>query len=62
VAERQREKEVMKRRLAALTAEHPALRTFIEVNVALFNGTPGDPHSFDLLDALLREQTYRLCH
>jgi (1->4)-alpha-D-glucan 1-alpha-D-glucosylmutase len=62
VAERQREKEVIKRRLAALTAEHQAIRAFIEANVALFNGTPGDPQSFDLLDALLREQTYRLCH
>jgi (1->4)-alpha-D-glucan 1-alpha-D-glucosylmutase len=62
VAERQREKEVIKRRLAALTAEHQAIREFIESNVALFNGTLGDPRSFDLLDALLREQTYRLCH
>ena len=25
-------------------------------------GTPGDPHSFDLLDALLQAQAYRLCH
>ena len=62
VAERQREKEVIKRRLAALTAEHQAIRVFIESNVALFNGTPGDSQSCDLLDVLLREQTYRLCH
>ena len=46
VAERQREKEVIKRRLAALTAEHQAIRAFIESNVALFNGTPGDPQQF----------------
>jgi (1->4)-alpha-D-glucan 1-alpha-D-glucosylmutase len=62
VAERQREKEVIKRRLAALAAEHQAIQAFIESNVALFNGTLGDSRSFDLLDALLREQTYRLCH
>jgi (1->4)-alpha-D-glucan 1-alpha-D-glucosylmutase len=62
VAERQREKEVIKRRLAALTDTSAAVREFIEHNVALFNGTPGDPHSFDLLDALLQEQAYRLCH
>jgi (1->4)-alpha-D-glucan 1-alpha-D-glucosylmutase len=62
IAEHQREKEVIKRRLAALTDTQPAVREFIEHNVALFNGTLGDPHSFDLLDALLQEQAYRLCH
>jgi (1->4)-alpha-D-glucan 1-alpha-D-glucosylmutase len=61
VAERQREKEVIKRRLATLTDAQPAVRGFIEHNVALFNGTPGDPHSFDPLDALLQAQAYRLC-
>jgi (1->4)-alpha-D-glucan 1-alpha-D-glucosylmutase len=61
-AERQREKEVIKRRLAALTNAHPAVREFVEHTVARFNGTLGDPHSFDLLDALLQEQAYRLCH
>ena len=62
VAERQREKEVIKRRLATLTEAHPQVRECIEHKVALFNGTPGDPHSFDLLDALLQAQAYRLCH
>jgi (1->4)-alpha-D-glucan 1-alpha-D-glucosylmutase len=62
VAELQREKEVIKRRLAALTDTCMAVREFIEDDVALFNGTPGDPHSFDLLDTLLQEQAYRLCH
>ena len=28
----------------------------------LFNGTPGDPHSFDLLDDLLGEQAYRVAY
>ena len=28
----------------------------------LFNGTPGDPRSFDLLDELLDEQAYRLAY
>jgi len=62
VAERQREKEVIKRRLAALTDAYPLVRDFLAHNVALFNGTPGQPHSFDLLDALLQAQVYRLCH
>jgi (1->4)-alpha-D-glucan 1-alpha-D-glucosylmutase len=61
-AERQREKEVIKRRLATLTEAHPPVQAFLAQNVALFNGTPGDPHSFDLLDALLQEQAYRLCY
>ena len=60
VAERQREKEVIKRRLATLTDKQPAVREFIERNVVLFNGTPGDPHSFDRLDALLQELQSRL--
>ncbi len=30
--------------------------------VAAFNGRPGEPHSFDRLDALLRRQHYRLAH
>ncbi len=62
VAERQREKEVVKRRLAALVESSPAIRTFIERNVELFNGTPGEPRSFDLLDDLLNAQAYRLSY
>src|SRR6266581_3738613 len=62
VAERQREKEVIKRRLAALTDAYAPVREFLEHNMALFNGIPEQPHSFDLLDALLQAQVYRLCH
>jgi (1->4)-alpha-D-glucan 1-alpha-D-glucosylmutase len=60
VAERQREKEVIKRRLATLTQESAPVRGAVERAVAEFNGKPGDPHSFDLLDELLGEQAYRL--
>jgi (1->4)-alpha-D-glucan 1-alpha-D-glucosylmutase len=60
VAERQREKEVIKRRLATLTETCPHVREFIAQNVLRFNGTLGDPHSFDLLDDLLSDQAYRL--
>ena len=62
VAESQREKEVIKRRLAALTEANPSVRAFLEDTVALFNGTPGQSESFDLLDTLLQAQVYRLCH
>ena len=38
------------------------MRAFLEDTVVLFNGTPGQPESFDLLDTLLQAQVYRLCH
>ncbi len=60
--ERAREKEVAKRRLAALCEKSPRIRDFADENVALFNGRPGDPRSFDLLDRLLDRQAYRLAH
>ena len=62
LAERHREKEVIKRRLAALTARSPRVLAHIERAVAAFNGTPGDPRSFDRLDALLSSQAYRLAY
>ncbi len=57
--ERAREKEVIKRRLAAL-AEDAAVAQAIDDELVSVNGTPGDPHSFDELDAILQEQSYRL--
>lgn len=60
--ERHREKEIIKKRLATLTANCPEIRTFLEENVRLFNGTKGDPRSFDLLDTLLADQAYRLAY
>ncbi|HSB40920.1 MAG TPA: malto-oligosyltrehalose synthase [Methylomirabilota bacterium] len=58
--ERQREKEVAKRRLAALLAESPRLREFVDQTVQRYNGVKGQSRSFDRLDALLGEQAYRL--
>jgi len=60
IDERLREKEVVKRRLATLLKESANIRDFVDDNVRLFNGVPGEPASFDRLDALLAEQTYRL--
>ena len=62
VVERQREKEVIKRRLAALAAESEPIRDFIERNVACSPARPGEPHSFDLMDDLLENQCYRLSY
>src|SRR5262249_765207 len=61
-AARHREKGVVKRRLAALAGESEPARAFIAENVARFNGRPGDPRSFDLLDELLEHQCYRLAY
>jgi (1->4)-alpha-D-glucan 1-alpha-D-glucosylmutase len=62
LAERQREKEIIKRRLATLADDSPPVRDHLAENVRQFNGQPGDRHSFDLLDALLDEQPYRLAY
>jgi (1->4)-alpha-D-glucan 1-alpha-D-glucosylmutase len=62
IAERNREKEVIKRRLAALTERSDTIRAHLDANVELYNGTKGDPRSFDLLDALLSQQVYRLSY
>jgi (1->4)-alpha-D-glucan 1-alpha-D-glucosylmutase len=60
--ERQREKEVIKRRLRELEAREPKVAEFIGDNIAHFNGREGEPASFDPLDKLLQAQSYRLCH
>lgn len=62
IIERYREKEIVKRRLCSLYQESPAIMDFIDRNVVTFNGQQGEPHSFDLLDKLLREQVYRISH
>jgi len=62
IEERYREKEVVKRRLWDLYQNSSAITEFIEGNVVAYNGTKGDPRSFDLLDTLLREQVYRISH
>jgi (1->4)-alpha-D-glucan 1-alpha-D-glucosylmutase len=62
VAERAREKEVAKRRLAALSESCPRLARFVDDNVRQFNGTVGEPRSFDRLEELLDAQAYRLAH
>jgi len=58
--ERQREKEVIKRRLSALYESSPSIREFVDGNIAILNGRPGDPRSFDLMDELLSRQPYRI--
>lgn len=40
--------------------ENTDIKEFIEENIKTFNGVPGKPESFDLLDQLLSEQYFRL--
>ena len=62
MATRAREKEVVKRRLAALTAASADVRALVDESVRHFNGVAGQPRSFDDLDRLLNQQSYRLAH
>lgn len=62
VVERHREKEVIKRRLAAVAAASEEVFAYIQDNVRVFNGEPGNPRSFDLLDAVLSSCSFRLAH
>jgi (1->4)-alpha-D-glucan 1-alpha-D-glucosylmutase len=62
IRERQREKEIVKRRLDALVSGSAAVRDALERSLAAINGAPGKPRSFDALEALLAEQAYRLSY
>ncbi len=62
VAERAREKEVVKRRLARLGEEMPQVREAIEQTLFALVGKAGEPRSFDELDSLIDEQAYRLSY
>jgi (1->4)-alpha-D-glucan 1-alpha-D-glucosylmutase len=60
VSERSREKEVAKHRLAALMRGSAEISKHLEANIRDFNGTAGEPGTFDLLHNLLEKQPYRL--
>jgi (1->4)-alpha-D-glucan 1-alpha-D-glucosylmutase len=62
IAERSRERIVTRRRLRDLVNRAEPVRQALDAAVAEYNGTPGEPHSFDLLDALLHDQAYRLAY
>ena len=62
VRERQREKEVIKRRLRELAASSPAIQKHIDRALSDYTGPEGDASHIDRLDWLLSEQAYRLSH
>ena len=57
--EQTREKEVIKRRIGAVYQSSPEFRAALDEAVHEFNGSAGDPSSFDRLDDLLNAQVYR---
>lgn len=62
IAERRREKEVARERLARLVEESDEISGHIQRALEVFNGQPGRPESFDLLHDLLEAQAYRLAY
>jgi malto-oligosyltrehalose synthase len=64
-AERQMRQDIthsVQKRLAALVERSPSIRESIEHAVSCFNGTPGQPDTFDRLHELLERQPYRVAH
>jgi (1->4)-alpha-D-glucan 1-alpha-D-glucosylmutase len=60
--ERATQARFVKRSLWSLYHREKAFRAFVEDNLRVFNGDPGHPQSFDLLEALLLEQHFRLSY
>jgi (1->4)-alpha-D-glucan 1-alpha-D-glucosylmutase len=62
IAERNRDKEINKRRLAELCARVPAIASCIRKAVESFNGDPANPASFENLHELIKAQAFRLAN
>jgi len=62
IAERKRDKEIHKRRLAELCARSPEIADCIHKAVERINGNPADPASFEELHELIKAQTFRLAN
>jgi (1->4)-alpha-D-glucan 1-alpha-D-glucosylmutase len=60
IRERQREKEIVKKRLSAVLGSSPEARLALEETLAEINGERGNPRSFDRLERLLDSEAYRL--
>jgi (1->4)-alpha-D-glucan 1-alpha-D-glucosylmutase len=62
IAERNRDKEIHKRRLAELCARSPEIANCISRAVDAMNGNPADPASFEELHELIKAQAFRLAN
>jgi (1->4)-alpha-D-glucan 1-alpha-D-glucosylmutase len=61
-AERNRDKEIHKRRLTEVCARSPEIAACIVHTVELINGDPADPASFEELHELIKAQAFRLAN
>jgi (1->4)-alpha-D-glucan 1-alpha-D-glucosylmutase len=62
VVERNRDKEINKRRLAELCTRCPEIAAGIREAIGLINGTPADPSTLDELHELIKVQAFRLAN
>jgi len=62
IAERNRDKEIHKRRLAELCARSPEVTACIRRAAGAINGTPDNPASFEELHELIKAQAFRLAN
>jgi (1->4)-alpha-D-glucan 1-alpha-D-glucosylmutase len=62
IVERNRDKEINKRRLAELCARSAEITAGILEGVSSINGDPADPASFDELHELIKAQAFRLAN
>jgi (1->4)-alpha-D-glucan 1-alpha-D-glucosylmutase len=62
IADRRREKEVARERLARLVEQAPRIRRHLDEALTAVNGEPERPSSFDALHELLEWQPYRLAY
>jgi len=62
IVERNRDKEINKRRLAELCSRSPAIIEGIEAAAKAMNGVPDDVSSFDELHDLIKAQAFRLAN
>ena len=60
VKDRQRDKEIIKKNLWLLYQGSPEVKKFLDEAIKVINGRQGEPDSFDALDRLLQQQSYRL--
>ena len=59
-AARLRDAPLLRQRLSELSTRLAWVRSGIDAGLVRFNGTAGEPPSFDLLDGILKRQAYRL--
>jgi (1->4)-alpha-D-glucan 1-alpha-D-glucosylmutase len=62
IGERNRDKEIHKRRLVDLCGKSPEIADCIQRVVGSINGNPADPASFEELHELIKAQTFRLAN